>query len=81
MIDSDGNGLLSYDEVFDLSQLSLRRFFKTEGEVADEIINDLGEYFANVIFKQVEVDKDDEIDMQKIKDVRLLTQDNFNRKF
>jgi len=55
--------------VYDLSQLSLRRFFKSEGEVADEIITSLGDYFSELIFNAVEVDKEEEIDMKKIKNV------------
>jgi len=49
IIDTDGNGLLSYDEVLDISFLSLRR--SMQGTEANENVTKmLSEYFANLIF-------------------------------
>ena len=62
--------MLSWDEVYGLSQLSLRRFFKNEGEEANQIIEELGEYFSKLIFDLVKIDRDKEIDMKIIKEVK-----------
>jgi Ca2+-binding EF-hand superfamily protein len=69
IIDTDGNGLLSYEEVLDLSLMSLKRNIKGEDNASLEIINELAKYFADLIFKLVDVDKDDEIPLPKIKEV------------
>ena len=69
IIDTDGNGLLSYDEVLELSLMSLKRNIKGEDKNSEEVINELAKYFADLIFKLVDVDKDDEIPLPKIKEV------------
>lgn len=47
MIDSDGNGMLSWDEVFELCQASLKLFNTGDNE---EFIDDMSNFFANFIF-------------------------------
>lgn len=69
IIDTDGNGLLSYQEVLELSFLSLKRNLKGNDSNSDDVINELARYFADLIFKLVNVDKDDEIPLPKIKEV------------
>ena len=70
IIDADGNGSLSYDEVFDLSIISLKRTLKSEE--SSDIVIELAEYFSKLIFKLVNVDKDVEIELPLIKEVRFL---------
>ncbi len=48
MIDTDGNGLLSWDEVYELCQASLSIASTAENE---EFINDMAKFFADFIFK------------------------------
>lgn len=71
IIDSDGNGLLSYQEVLELSYLSLKRNLQGKDKTSDEVINELARYFADLIFKLVDVNIDDEIPLPKIKEVYL----------
>lgn len=66
-MDSDGNGMLSYEEVFDLSLASLEKTVKGDNSV--EITAELAEFFTRKIFKMVDVDVEDEIPLGKIKDV------------
>jgi len=61
IIDTDGNGLLSWDEVFELCQASLSDFGTGEN---DSFIEDMARFFADFIFKSVNYDKDDEIPME-----------------
>lgn len=67
-MDSDGNGLLSYDEVYELSKASLEKSIKTR--YSSEIIEELADYFATKIFKMVRIPVDEEIPLSKIKDVK-----------
>ena len=69
IIDTDGNGLLSYQEVVELSLLSLKRNLLEKDKDFDDIINELARYFADLIFKLVDIEKDDEIPLVKIKEV------------
>ena len=71
IIDSDVNGLLSYQEVLELSYLSLKRNLQGKDKTSDEVINELARYFADLIFKLVDVNIDDEIPLPKIKEVYL----------
>ena len=71
IIDTDGNGLLSYAEVLELSLMSLKRNIKRDDKSSEEVIDELAKYFADLIFKLVGVDIDDEIPLPKIKEVNL----------
>jgi Ca2+-binding EF-hand superfamily protein len=78
IIDTDGNGLLSYDEVLELSLMSLKRNIKGEDKNSEEVVSELAKYFADLIFKLVDVDKDDEIPLPKIKEVyNYLNSENY----
>lgn len=67
VIDTDGNGLLSFDEVYELSLASLKRTIGESNE-DDEVINILAEYFANLIFSLVDKPIDEEIPLDLIKE-------------
>ncbi len=69
VIDSDGNGLLSFDEVYEISKKSLMRTLGDKNDNNDdEVVNSLASYFANLIFQLVDMDIDQEIPMDKIKE-------------
>ena len=68
VIDSDGNGLLSFDEVYEISKKSLMRTLGDKNDKDDEVVNCLASYFANLIFQLVDMDIDQEIPMDKIKE-------------
>lgn len=70
MIDTDGNGHLSYDEVYELSIASLQRSIETNGP--GEVIKEIAQYFADLIFKLVDIPKNMEIPLPKIKEKILL---------
>ena len=72
IIDTDGNKLLSYAEVLELSLMSLKRNIKGNDENSKEVIGELAKYFADLIFKLVGVDRDDEIPLPKIKEVNFI---------
>jgi len=69
IIDSDGNGQLSWDEVYEISLMSLKRSLVIKEEKSEDLIKELAEYFADLIFRLVEVDKDEEIPLPKIREV------------
>lgn len=69
IIDSDGNGQLSWDEVYDISMMSLKRSLVVDDEKSEGLIEELAEYFADLIFRLVDIDKEDEIPLPKIKEV------------
>lgn len=52
VIDTDGNGLLSYDEVLDICRKSLKRFTRNE----DSSTKNLAEYFTTLVFRALERD-------------------------
>ena len=74
VIDTDGNGLLSFDEVFELSKASLERTIgdksakKDEEEEGDDVVSILATYFANLIFQLVGKPIDEEIPLDLIKE-------------
>ena len=68
VIDADGNGLLSFDEVYEISKQSLQRTLGDKNDDDDEVVNCLATYFANLIFQLVDMPIDDEIPMDKIKE-------------
>jgi len=69
IIDSDGNGMLSWDEVYDISMMSLKRSLVIDEVKNEGLISELAEYFADLIFRLVDIDKEDEIPLPKIKEV------------
>lgn len=71
IIDTDGNGRLSWDEVFEISIMSLRRSIVNKDEKSEKLIDNLAKYFADLIFNLVDVDKADEIPLPKIREVNF----------
>lgn len=67
IIDNDGNGRLSYKEVYELSMNSLNKVFGYDNE-AIEIKQGLASLFSDMIFKICETDFEDEIFLPKIKE-------------
>ena len=68
IIDSDGNGNLSFDEVYSLSIESLTRTLdKSKGNEDDEVVMVLADYFAKLIFQLVGTPIDQEIPIEVIK--------------
>ncbi len=73
IIDADGNGLLSFEEVFDISKESLLRSLGDKNNQEEEenneesVVNILATYFANLIFQLVEMPIDEEIPMDLIR--------------
>ena len=68
IIDSDGNGNLSFDEVYSLSIGSLTRTLdKSKGNEDDEVVMVLADYFAKLIFQLVGTPIDQEIPIEVIK--------------
>ena len=69
IIDSDGNGYLSFDEVYSLSIDSLSRSINKPHSNQDdnEVVKTLADYFAKLIFQLVEMPIDKEIPIEMIK--------------
>ena len=67
------NGLLSFEEVFDISKESLLRSLGDKNNQEEEenneesVVNILATYFANLIFQLVEMPIDEEIPMDLIR--------------
>ncbi len=62
--------MLSYEEVISLSRSSLKRTIKDPE--SSEIVDELAEYFARLIFRLVDISMDREIELMKIKEVMFL---------
>ena len=75
IIDSDGNGFLSFDEVYEISKSSLQRSLGDKNNKNDEVVNTLSSYFANLIFQLVDMPIDQEISIEKIREKILEGQD------
>jgi len=56
---------LSYDEIFKLAKICLKKFVTDEG---DQFLDDLCEYFTRLIFSSVDISQDEEIPLQAIKE-------------
>ena len=65
IIDSDGNGLLSVDEVEEICKMSLTRF---SDPGVEEFISEMAVYLKTWIFEAMSTDEDDEIPMDRIKE-------------
>lgn len=74
LIDEDGNGMLSYDEIYNLCTRSFKNYQDfdalglTKGK-NDEFYKKLSEYFAQYIFKCVDTALDKEISMAEMKNL------------
>ena len=68
LIDEDGNGELSYEEILHLCQRSFQSMKDVETRPSDEeFYEELAQYFAGFIFKQTGVDLEDEITPDELK--------------
>ena len=68
--DDDGNGQLSKKEIFDLCKICLEKYIKTnEGD--EQFLDDVSLYFTKLIFAAVEIDMEEEIPLEKIKETIL----------
>lgn len=69
--DSDGNGMLSFDEILILCQSCLKNnfIFSNINFEEDEFLLDLSNYFAKLLFEICEVDIEEEIPMERISDI------------
>ena len=82
IIDSDNNGKMSFEEVFELAKISLERFFKSKNcnkeEEKDQnyIIFELADYFAKLIFNIMDIDLNNEIEISSIKKKIMFNQLN-----
>lgn len=65
--DEDGNGTLSKDEIDHLCTVCLSKYINQETDPG--FFKGLTDYFTKLIFNVVNVDMDEEIPLQKIKDV------------
>ena len=69
LIDEDGNGELSYDEILHLCQRSFQSMKDVETRPTDEqFYEDLAQYFATFIFETTGVDLEDEICPDELKE-------------
>ena len=65
IVDSDGNGSFSFDEIKDICKLSIS---KIDGsEESEAFAESTQEFFANLIFKILNKNKDDEIPAEEFK--------------
>jgi Ca2+-binding EF-hand superfamily protein len=69
IIDTNENGMLSYDEVYELSKVSLERtIFGRPQKEDDTVIAGVAEHFANLIFELVDIPRHKEISFELIKE-------------
>ena len=66
--DKDENGMLSKEEIFELSKICLGKYIH---ETEDGFLDMLCEYFTKLIFSAVNIDIDDEIPLELIKNTIL----------
>jgi Ca2+-binding EF-hand superfamily protein len=66
IVDSDGNGLFSYDEIRDICQLSFSKFENSPDY--EEFREEISDFFASYIFKLLDKDPEtDEIPVSEFK--------------
>lgn len=65
--DKDGNGLLSREEILQLTKICLQRFVENEPHLLDMLC----EYFTKLIFETLGVGEDKEIPLEKIREAIL----------
>lgn len=68
--DDDGNGQLSKKEIFELCKICLEKYIKTN-DGNDQFLDDISNYFTRLIFAAVEIDIEEEIPLEKIKETIL----------
>ena len=79
--DEDGNGNQSFDEILCLTSICLSKFIhvdKQEDAEKAAFMEDISEYFAKLIFDTCEVDYDDEIPFERIRELILAKNENSN---
>ena len=60
--DSDGNGLLSFEEIYHLAYLSIEKnFMFCKKDEKDEFIEDLATHMSEIIFSIFQLSLDEEI--------------------
>ena len=64
MADDDGNGLLSWDEIFNLCKNCLLKFI---GDADLKFLMSMSEFFTKFIFNCLGVDIEDEIPFETVK--------------
>ena len=71
--DKDNNGLLSYEEIFDLAKICINDNFmySTLGFEKNEFLIDITHYFSKLIFCVCKIKEDFEIPILNIKDIIL----------
>lgn len=68
--DDDGNGQLSKKEIHDLCRICLEKYIKAnEGE--EVFLEEMSSYFTRLIFAAVDIDIEEEIPLEKIKQTIL----------
>lgn len=75
MADEDGNGLLSWDEIYELCENCLKKFI---GEKDKDFLLRMAEFFAKFIFDTLGVDVEEEIPFETIKDHILNVREHDN---
>lgn len=68
MADEDKNGLLSWEEVFELCKNCLKKFI---GDKDKKFLKTMAEFFSRFIFNSLEVSVDDEIPFETVKNYIL----------
>lgn len=78
--DSDGNGLLSFEEVYYLASISMKKNFMYSKLDLDNcpFLDDLVDYLTKFIFKICEVDFKEEIPLTKILDIIMDSKTNYD---
>jgi Ca2+-binding EF-hand superfamily protein len=66
VIDEDGNGKLSYEEIFRICKLVL----KQAGAENEKFLNEFSHLFTKIIFEVAKVSINEEIPMISLKDVK-----------
>ncbi len=61
--DEDGNGLLSYEEIFNLAKVCLSKYVKED----DDFMDMLCSFFTDLIFEAVDIEVDEEIPLSTIR--------------
>jgi Ca2+-binding EF-hand superfamily protein len=65
ILDADGNGLFSFDEIKDICKMSFSKF---DDPAYEDFRDELSEFFADYIFKLLSRDVEDEIPVSEFKD-------------
>ncbi len=84
LIDEDGNGMLSYQEIYNLCKRSFKNYNgnnvgsqlgEKTNQIEDDFFKNLSEYFTLFIFKCVNMDPSQEISMAEMKEVVRMNKD------